>query len=182
MNVVAEVPVSLIRHEALCDLMETARAAPDGDFVEVGVYKGGSARALWEVAKERQRRLFLFDTFTGIPCCDDRFDTHRIGDFSDTSIDAVRAAVPGAIIVQGIFPWTLPTVKQRLGPIAIAHIDVDQYDSTHACCSKLGPLMAAGGVMVFDDYDVLNSARLAVEECFAGRVEMSRAGKARVRF
>lgn len=177
-----EPPESLIRHEAICDLMETARAAPDGDFVEVGVYKGGSARALWEVAKERARRLFLFDTFTGIPCRDEQFDTHHIGDFADTSVESVREAVPGAIIVEGVFPWTLANVKQEIGPIAIAHIDVDQYDSTLACCTKLGPLMAEGGIMVFDDYDVLNSARLAVNECFGGRVEMSKAGKARVRF
>lgn len=175
-------PESLIRADALNELAHTARSCPPGDLVEVGVYKGGSAFILAGVAREQKRPLFLFDTFKGIPVRDDRFDSHKIGDFSDTTADAVRAAIPEAIVVEGIFPWTLPSVRQRIGKIAFAHIDVDQYDSTHACCTQLAPLMAKGGVMVFDDYDVLDGAKLAVNECFGSRVEISKQGKARVRF
>jgi hypothetical protein len=42
--------------------------------------------------------------------------------------------------------------------------------------------MAAGGVMVFDDYDVLAGARRAVDECFNGCVQIGAVGKARVWF
>jgi len=163
-----------VRHE----LAEAARRAPPGDLVEVGVYKGGSAAVLDAVAKEQGRRLFLFDTFTGIPYRDE-CDTHSVGDFSDTSLDAVRAALPDALIYPGVFPETLPA---DIGPIALAHIDCDQYRSVHACCEALAPLMAPGGLMVFDDYDVLNGARMAVDWAFDGRIEKSPLGKARVRF
>lgn len=175
-----ESPVSLIRHDVLCELGELAKFCPAGDFVEVGVYKGGSATMLAQVAREQKRRLFLFDTFTGIPVRNEaKGDSHRVGDFSDTSVDAVRAAIPDAIIVQGIFPCTL---TDDVGPIALAHIDCDQYDSVRSCCIRLGPRMVAGGVMVFDDYDVLDGAKAAVDECFPGRVVISYQGKARVVF
>jgi hypothetical protein len=42
--------------------------------------------------------------------------------------------------------------------------------------------MVLGGVMVFDDYDVLPGARRAVDELFGKSVELSAEGKARVRF
>lgn len=159
--------------------MESARAAPAGDFVEVGVYKGGSAIALAEVAREQNRRLFLFDTFYGIPLRGPE-DTHKVGDFGDTSLEAVRAAIPDAIIVQGIFPYSL--TEGTLDRVAIAHIDVDQYTSTLFAAQALEHFMVPGGVMIFDDYDVLAGAKLAVEEAFPGRVVMSTQGKARVIF
>jgi O-methyltransferase len=161
--------------------MDAARAAPLGDLVEVGVYQGGSACALAEVAKEQNRRLYLFDTFSGIPHADPAKDYHKVGDFGDVDLEALRAALPDAVIVVGVFPSTLKYVPE-LGPIALAHIDCDQYASVSACCAWLDSKMAPGGVMVFDDYDVLPGAAQAVEAYFPGRVRMSKEGKARVYF
>lgn len=172
-------PDSLIRPDALNELMETARATPPGDFVEVGVYKGGSAAVLADVAREQGRRLFLFDTFSGIPTADPSVDWHVVGDFGDTSADAVRKAIPDAFVVEGVFPGTL---TNDVGPIAFAHIDVDQYESTSDACLALRGRMVAGGIMVFDDFDVLPSAERAVREIFGNRVTISKQGKARVYF
>jgi predicted O-methyltransferase YrrM len=172
-------PASIISPDLVNELVETARAAPPGDLVEVGVYQGGSAAALGGVAREQGRRLFLFDTFSGIPHADPERDHHKVGDFADTSLDSVRAAIPDAICMPGVFPDTL---TPDVGPIALAHVDCDQYASVRACCIALGPLMVPGGVMVFDDYDALQGARVAVDEVFGGRVQMSAKGKARVVF
>jgi predicted O-methyltransferase YrrM len=174
-------PQSLIRADALNELVETARIAPPGDLVEVGVYRGGSAVALARVAREQKRRLYLFDTFTGIPCANPSVDEHKVGDFGDCSMDDVRAAIPEATIIVGVFPGTLKHVPE-LGPIALAHIDCDQYSSVRACCDWLDSKMAPGGVMVFDDYDCLPGAKKAVEEMFPGRARISAQGKARVTF
>jgi O-methyltransferase len=170
---------SEIAADAINELADAARAAPAGDLVEVGVYRGGSAEALMGVAREQGRRLFLFDTFTGIPIADPKHDRHKVGDFGDTSLDAVQAALPDAIFKPGVFPWTL---TDEVGPIGLAHIDCDQYASVESCCVNLAPRMVKGGVMVFDDYDVLPGAKQAVEEAFAGRVVISKRGKARVYF
>lgn len=172
-------PPSLISENLRRDLVETARSAPPGDIVEVGVYQGGSAYQLAEVAREQGRRIFLFDTFTGIPMQGEH-DRHPVGDFGDTSLEAVKQAIPDAIFVVGTFPETLEGVD--VGPIAFAHIDCDQYESVKACCVHLAPLMTRGGVMVFDDYAMLEGATLAVDEVFGQRVEKSPWHKARVRF
>lgn len=171
--------LTLLAPDVLNELIETARAAPPGDLVEVGVYQGGSAAGLVEVAREQGRRLFLFDTFRGMPHGNPAIDRHEPGEFADTSLEAVQAAIPEAICVPGVFPESLPA---GVGPIGLAHVDCDQYESVRACCAALAPLMAPGGVMVFDDYDVLPGARLAVDEAFAGRVTISARGKARVVF
>lgn len=163
----------------LVELVHTARDCPPGDFVEVGVYKGGTAAALAGVAREQGRRIFLFDTFKGIPHANAAIDHHRVGDFADTSLQAVQSAIPDAVFKAGTFPKTLDgDVKQ----IALAHVDCDQYASVKACCKHLAPLMVPGGVMVFDDYDVLPGAKCAVDEAFGDRVKISKAGKARVTF
>lgn len=173
---------SVISRGCLQELHYEALRAPPGDFVEVGVYRGGSAQVLATVAEEQHRRLFLFDTFTGIPY-QGAMDHHRPGDFGDTSLEEVKRAVPSAIIVDGVFPDTLPRAEQLgLGKVALAHVDCDQYQSVLACCVELAPRMLLGGVMVFDDYDCLTGARMAVEERFHGKVEFSARGKARVRF
>jgi predicted O-methyltransferase YrrM len=168
---------SLIEAVALGHLVDAARTAPPGDFLELGVYQGGSASALYEVAVEQGRRLWLFDTFTGMPEATGGLDLHQVGDFADTSAEAVQAALPLARIRVGVFPATL---EDDVGPIALAHIDCDQYATTLTACYLLGPRMVPGGVMIFDDYDCLNGATAAVDAVFGSRVV--RGIKARVLF
>lgn len=157
-------------------LAAVAWAMPPGCIVELGVYKGGSARYLAEIARGQGRKLYLYDTFAGIPVRDP-IDTHRIGDFADTSMQAVAEAVPDAVLVPGVFPDSLI----EMPPIAFCHVDADQYQSVKAACERLGPLMAKGGVMVFDDYGQLAGATRAVDECFPGRIDKS-GFRAAVRF
>jgi len=172
-------PRSLLRTICLDELRNTARAAPPGDLVEVGVWQGGSAEWLAMVAREQGRRLFLFDTFAGMPLCDETMDLHPIGDFADCSLAEVQAFIPDAIFKVGIFPETL---TPDVGPIALAHIDCDQYQSIRDCCERLAPLMVPGAVMIFDDPDALPGAFKALEDCFGGRYQWSSEGKARVYF
>ena len=52
--------------------------------------------------------------------------------------------------------------------IGFAHIDVDQYATTKACCRFIFQRLVAGGIMVIDDYGRPSTfgARLGAEECF----------------
>jgi hypothetical protein len=139
-----------------------ARTSPVGAaFAELGVYKGGAAVEFACIARERMVPIYLFDTFTGIPFQDEG-DGHKVGDFGDTSVEAVREAIPDAIIVKGIFPDSL--LEVALPRFSFVHVDCDQYRSVQAACAVFSPLMIPGGLMLFDDYNQLASATRAVDE------------------
>lgn len=168
---------SLLTPDSLACLARLAEGTPAGAFVEVGVYQGGSAAVLAEVAIRQGRPLYLYDTFTGIPTWEPEFgDTHRPGDFNDTSLEAVRALVPEAIILPGLFPDTLV----EMGPIAFAHIDADQYRSIRDSIAHLWPQIVPGGAMLFDDYKCLDGATRAITEAFGYDLPVTGTGKAYV--
>jgi O-methyltransferase len=172
--------VSLINPEQLAHLVGVASATPPGDWAEVGVYQGGSAEKLAEAARAQGRRLWLFDTFTGIPCRHALDSHHKVGDFGDTSLEQVRARVPDAVFVAGDCRETLTRMPDV--PLAFVHVDCDQYESVRACIVELSPRMVAGGVMWFDDYRCLAGADLAVDELPGDRLERHDCDKYFVRF
>jgi O-methyltransferase len=169
-------PASLLHPDSLMTMLNLAAITPDGCFVEVGCYKGGSAWYLSKLAREMGRRLHLFDTFTGIPDRGPEDHEHRIGDFGDTSLESVKRAVPDAIFHVGVFPGTIPFDWNE--PIAFAHIDCDQYSGIRASIERILPLMPTGGVMLFDDFDATSGCKLAVKEAFGPSVLITRQGKA----
>lgn len=145
---------------------------PSGCFVEVGVYQGGSAWHLDNLAQEQNREIFLYDTFSGIPY-QDAIDSHQVGDFSDTSHEEVCALLPRAHVIRGVFPGSAVPMP----PIAFAHLDCDQYRSVKEASIYLLPHMARGGVMWFDDSPCLEGARQATHAVFGARLWLSSSGK-----
>lgn len=151
-------------------MLQLAESTPHGRFVEVGVYKGGSAWHLEKLAWEQHRMLHLFDTFTGIPE-KAPIDRHEIGDFGDTSLDAVREAIPNAVYHVGVFPpQDGPPVPDY---IAFVHVDCDQYAVIKRVVAELWPRLVDGGIMLFDDYGALAGATAAVRDaCSALSIEL----------
>ena len=143
-----------------------AWSTPEGCFVEVGVYQGGSARVLYSMAQKQGRELYLYDTFKGMPFKGE-FDTHDEGLFADCSADAIRAMFPKAHVIEGVFPDSHSGID--LPPIAFVHADADQYQSTIDICKTFSPLMVKGGMMLFDDYYCVPSCIKAVDECFSDK-------------
>ena len=152
---------SLIEGPVLLALSLCAAETPKGCFVEVGVFQGGSARHLATVAEYQNRLLYLYDTFEGMPY-QSEFDKHPVGDFSDTSEEKVRQAIPSATVVKGVFPDS----AVEMPPIAFAHVDCDQYQAVRDSILYLSPRMVDGGVIWFDDYECLVGANKAVNELF----------------
>lgn len=156
-----QVPPSLVNDDVINNICTLMQSAPPGAVVEVGVYKGGSAFFLSAAAELQSRPVFLYDTFTGIPHRTD-IDSHRIGDFSDTSADDVQRAIPYATVVQGVFPASAVPMP----PVAVAHLDCDQYQSVLEAVRYLLPRMVPGGLIWFDDVPCLAGATQAVSELF----------------
>jgi hypothetical protein len=168
-------PHSLVSGEVAAAMCRLAASSPPGCFVEVGVYHGGTAWHLSQVAEAQQRTLYLYDTFTGMPYADPAAgDSHRVGDFADTSAARVRLDIPTALVVEGVFPCSALDME----PVAFAHLDCDQYQSYRDALDYLVPRMPAGGFLWLDDYQCLAGATRAVDECVReGRVRLRQAEK-----
>ena len=145
-----------------------------GDVAEVGVYKGGTARLLAKVFESTGKTIHLFDTFSGMPISDPSKDVHKEGDFSDTSLEVVKTYLhdcENVCFYQGLFPATSkPVVKSTF---CLIHIDVDIYQSAMDCCKFFYPRMEKGGIMIFDDYGILDcpGIKTAVDEFFSDKLE-----------
>lgn len=171
-------PRSLVGLRTILVMLLCAIDTPPGAYVEVGVYKGGTAWWLARLAEDQRRYLYLYDTFEGQPHAVEGLDKHPVGDFGDTDYDAVRNAIPYADVVKGVFPGS----AVEMGKIAFVHLDCDQYQSVKEAVLYLWPRMVAGGVIWFDDSPDLAGAKQAVEELFpADRIQTSVVGKHFVR-
>ena len=165
--------VSADRCHVLYTLLRQAFHVP-GDIWECGVYRGGTAAMLAAMLAEqcRSKRLFLFDTFDGMPQTDAERDRHRKGDFADTSVESVCAYVGHAdlcVVRKGFIPDTFAGLESA--QIALAHIDVDIYRSIVDCLDFIWPRLCLGGFIVFDDYGFSScpGARAAVDDFFRDR-------------
>ena len=143
--------------------------------MEAGVFQGGTARLLkLALGEMREKRLYLFDSFEGMKRVSDREDRHSEGDFSDTSVEAVRKVVGGGEFVhicKGWIPETFAGLDDRR--FCFAHIDLDLYQGVRDSLNFLYPRLSRGGVIVLDDYGFAScpGARKAVDEFFADKPE-----------
>jgi len=160
-----------------------------GDFVECGVWKGGSTMAAalaFEASGDVGRHLYLFDTFEGMvePTAVDRCArtgktaahllattsrSERIWAYSP--LDEVKRNIASTgypaervAFVKGKVEETIPA----FGPekVAILRLDTDWYESTRHELVNLYPRLSVGGVLIIDDYGHWEGARRAVDEYF----------------
>lgn len=145
-----------------------------GDVVECGCARGGSA-ALMALALRQlgsQRKLWLFDTFEGLPAPSSQDPDFELADlFTGTCVGSL-AQVRGLFdrlhvaddvtFVKGLFQETLPLTPVR--QIGVLHIDGDWYESVKVCLESLYDKVVPGGVIQLDDYGYWQGARKAVDE------------------
>lgn len=149
----------------------------DGDIVECGVYRGGSAAVLgWAMMRLEgpPRKLWLFDSFAGMPAA-----TERDGDFSHTlegkyvgSAEETRrllrvAGLPEARyeLVVGRFEETFPSLEPLT--TALLHVDCDFYEPVRLTLEKFFPSLSPGGFVVLNDYGAYKGAHDATNEFLA---------------
>lgn len=151
----------------------------DGDIVECGTARGGSA-ALMALALKRLdpvRTLWAFDTFEGIPPpteADPDFEVAHLytgqfkGELADVRYLFQRLSIMSPIrFVKGLFQDTIPT--SGVARIAVLHLDGDWYESIRVCLDQLYDRVTTGGVIQIDDYGHWEGARKAVDEFRSAR-------------
>jgi hypothetical protein len=161
----------------------------EGDFVECGVWKGGSMMAIAHTLKHFQsddRDLYLFDTFEGMsnPTKNDvdfsGMDAKTLLDKSEeekntshiwcySTLDEVKNNLAKTgyrrdkiSFVQGKVEDTIPNTAPN--KIALLRLDTDWYESTKHELIHLYPRVVNGGVIIIDDYGYWQGCRKAVDE------------------
>lgn len=171
----------LVRRDMLVLLMRDieTRDVP-GSLVELGVYRGETARILHHYLPDRT--LHLFDTFSGFDRRDVTNESEvtgantKSGQFGDTSVESVRKYVrPRNANVQfhpGVFPESCGH-DLRNERFALVHLDADLHGPTLAGLEVFYPLVSPGGYIVVHDYNAWHGARQATDEFLADKPEIA---------
>ena len=148
-------------------MMQIAKAilglssASAGCIVEAGCFKGGSTCKLSILAQMTGRKLYVFDSFRGIPTNSEQHKLNIFGEKAafpaqsyEGSLEEVSTNLEtfGELsvceLMKGWFEETMPSFHQ---PVAVAFIDVDLADSTRSCLRYLYPLLMPGGIIFSHD-------------------------------
>ena len=145
-----------------------------GNIAEVGVYKGGSAEIIAK-SKNKNKKLFIFDTFEGMPNVNEKDNHHKKSDFKDTSFEKVKQALSSyenVFVYKGIFPEKNSEIILN-EKFSLVHLDVDIYESYKNCLEFFYPRLISGGLLILDDYNAPSclGAKLAVDEFFNQKPE-----------
>ncbi len=143
----------------------------EGDFAELGVWRGNTASVLAHIAAKNNRQVYLFDTYEGfnkndIKGVDAGKDVTR---FNNTSIELVKDVIgPEAScchFVKGYFPESLQEAHSLI-KYAVVSLDCDLYEPMKAGLSFFYPLMSKGGIFLLHDYSSLQwaGAKQAIDE------------------
>lgn len=126
--------------DAYTDTLRHALALnPQGWALEFGVAGGDTLRLI-----AKTMPVVGFDSFEGLP--EDWRDGFPAGKFACPAPE-----IPNAELVVGLFADTLPAWTPP-GPIGLVHIDCDLYSSTVTVLDHIGPLLAPGCLIVFDEF------------------------------
>lgn len=148
-------------------MLDAVKDFPQGDYCEVGVWRGFMAGKI-AAGMNKDARLYLLDSFEGHAEPHELDDAvhHPKGRYSNTSIGLISSLIPGATIVAGFVPGTFEAIEGCT--FRFAHIDVDHYLPTLAACQFFKDHMVSGGIIRFDDYRAAEcpGATKAVDDTF----------------
>ena len=134
----------------------------EGDIAEVGVWRGSVGIIFGEIFKNKD--VYLFDTFEGLPYSNEFDNIHRAGDFGKgdrdpayySSFEEVQNTLSiydKIKIYKGIFPIeTSQIISDK--KFALVHLDVDVYQSYKESLEFFYPRMNKDGLILFDDYNI----------------------------
>jgi hypothetical protein len=166
----------------------------EGDFVECGVFMGGSAMMMaylmieYDQNDDFKKKIWLYDTYAGManPGIYDenilnvkalpelkknkkKKNSKDIWAFSPLeyvreNISKTGVNLEKIFFIKGLVEETLKNKKPD--KIALLRLDTDFYESTKIELEELYPLLEVGGVIIIDDYGHWKGCKKAVDEYF----------------
>jgi O-methyltransferase len=164
--------VSEIETEKIIELARNQLSC-QGDFVELGCYKGDTSLLLAEVLKGTEKKLWIYDSFEGLPEKSEADESalgmnFKGGELYVTKREVkerfLRAGLPVPVIKKAWFSEL--TGKDLPEEVALAFLDGDFYESIRDSLKLVESKMAEGGIIVVHDYQnpALPGVAKAVEE------------------
>jgi Macrocin-O-methyltransferase (TylF) len=154
-----------------------------GDYIETGVWRGGACiliRAILETRGVTDRKVFLADSFEGLPRPNpERYPADkrdRLFKFHELAVseEQVRENFrkydlldDQVIFLKGPFSETLS--KLTTEQFALIRLDGDMYGSTMDALTNLYDRVSSGGFVIVDDYGALQNCRRAVNDFLSSR-------------
>ena len=160
-----------------------------GDFVECGVWKGGSAGlmglALQRFDQTHKRKLRLFDSFEGLPqptIADGTLAFEYSGGVNAGKLSSINQCVANfsdvknfifnelnlsenrVAFYKGWFQNTVPNIGKEPENISLLRLDGDWYDSTMVCLEAFYARIPSGGVILLDDYFCWEGCKKATDK------------------
>lgn len=149
-----------------------------GDLIECGVWRGGATifmRAVLEAYGDRTRRVWVADSFAGLPPPNatqfpaDTGDVHHTYAQLAIDIESVKNNFrrynlldERVMFLKGWFSDTLATAP--IEQLSVLRADGDMYESTIQILDALYPKLSVGGFCIIDDYGAVPACKQATED------------------
>ncbi|MDB5244609.1 MAG: hypothetical protein JWN18_479 [Parcubacteria group bacterium] len=146
-------PYTLVGLHKSFMLYQCARFAAQhlvGDVAQLGVYKGGSAKMIAECFKETDRKVYLFDTFEGLPG-DGEGEAGMFNDVQFAEVETRLSPYKNVEFRKGFFPDTAQGLEGR--KFSFVYLDGDMYESEKDGLNFFYPRLVPGGIIMLDDYE-----------------------------
>ncbi|MDR2971150.1 MAG: TylF/MycF family methyltransferase [Bacteroidales bacterium] len=162
----------------------------EGDFIECGVWKGGSAMlmaATLDSLKCYDRKIYLYDTFEGMSEPSDadeningekamkKYSRLKINEKTNLwcfspleevkqNFEQINYPKENIVFVKGKVEDTIVGFPHKA--ISILRLDTDWYESTYHELIHLYPCLVSNGILIIDDYGAWKGAASAVDQYF----------------
>lgn len=174
----ADTMIGLKRLDNLQCCIETVlKENIEGHVIETGVWRGGACifmRAVLAAYGVKDRKVFVADSFEGLPKPDskkyphDKGDTHHTHTVLAVSQEDVEHNFKKygmldeqVVFIKGWFKDTLP--QAPVEKLSLLRLDGDMYESTMDSLVHLYPKVSEGGFCIIDDY-ALAGCKAAVDD------------------
>lgn len=162
-------------------LFEMVAKLENGDYAELGTYKGSFARLIYKYMHP-SAKLYCFDTFGGFDSKDVAKELEVSGDqvkagfFSDTDMDSVANYIAhnnpkgknNLVLKKGFFPETFTGLEANKWRFVL--LDADLYEPQKAGLEKFWDNIVEGGILMIHDYNASYAgSKIATDEFFKNK-------------
>lgn len=158
-------------------LNEVKKNNIEGDFIETGVWRGGSVifmRGFLKAHGITDKVVWAADSFEGLPKPDPKYPQDEDNNFytmQPLSVSQYQVKENfkqyGLLddqvkFIKGWFKDTLPSAP--IEKLSVLRLDADMYQSTIEALINLYPKLSVGGYIIVDDYGAIDACRKAVSD------------------